>query len=222
MNTTPSQNDPLSIEPIPTDIPATETPSPTGSTPGPAWGTPVDQGPTTAVNGWPSGSGSEPGPTHPGYGPSGDAGYGSAGAMAPPPRPTPAAGLFDAVRRLGVVRPDRGRMAAGVAAGLANRWGVSPVAVRVAFVVVSLFFGAGLFLYGLLWMFLPHPDGRIHAQEVLRGTLTAGFFGALVALLAGAPFDGVADNGPGWLPVLVVGGLIALLVHRHRSPAGRR
>jgi phage shock protein PspC (stress-responsive transcriptional regulator) len=135
----------------------------------------------------------------------------------PPQRPIPGAGFFDAVRRLGVVRPDQGRVIGGVCAGLANRWGVSPVAVRVLFVLVGLLFGAGLFLYGLLWMFLPHPDGRIHAQELLRGTLTAGFFGALIAILAGAPFGVATDDGPSWVPLLLIAAVVVYLVRRRRS-----
>ena len=72
------------------------------------------------------------------------------------------------------------------------------------FVLVSLFAGAGLFLYGVLWMLLPHPDGRIHAQQLLRGTVTAGFVGALLAIIAGVTVRGARRWGAGWVPVLLV------------------
>jgi phage shock protein PspC (stress-responsive transcriptional regulator) len=127
----------------------------------PTWGSPSTP---------PAGNGSDFGPT---------------GAQ--PGRPTepgrPGARFFDSIRSLGVVRPDSGRWAAGVAAGIARRWNVDPVVVRIAFVVLTFFGGLGVALYGLGWLLLPHPDGRIHAQEVLKGTVTAGFIGAVLLLL---------------------------------------
>lgn len=215
MNTTPSNSDDLTIEPTPSAEPTQ-----------PVWGTPADQEPTTAASSGQSGSGSEPGPSYPGaYSGTNPGAYSGTnpgtyqgGPVAPPTRPTPGDGFFEAVRRLGVVRPDSGRMVGGVCAGLADKWGVSPVAVRVLFVLVGLFFGAGLFIYGLLWMLLPHPDGRIHAQQLLRGTITAGFVGALLAILVGGPAGAAADGGPGWFPVLVIGAVVAYLVYRRRRP----
>src|SRR5450755_1049189 len=115
----------------------------------------------------------------------------------------PGAEFFDRIRGLGVVRPDRGRWAAGVCAGLARRWGLDPLLVRGVFVVVSLVGGFGLALYGVLWLFLPHSDGRIHAQQVLRGVVTAGFIGGALAVLCNLPFNG-AFHGGGRLAVLPV------------------
>jgi phage shock protein PspC (stress-responsive transcriptional regulator) len=149
-----------------------------------------------------------------------------------PPPPPPAAGaptsptapgapFFDRIRAFGVVRPDEGRWVAGAAAGLARRWGVDPLVVRGLFVAAALFTGIGLVAYGLAWLFLPHPDGRIHAQEVLAGRVTAGFVGGVVAVL----LDGGAPSAPwggpwgwergGWAPgfvaplLLGVGGVVA-------------
>jgi phage shock protein PspC (stress-responsive transcriptional regulator) len=113
------------------------------------------------------------------------------GPQAVPPGGPGVARFFDRIRAFGAVRPDEGRWAAGVAAGLARRWGIDPLLVRGGFVLLALFGGVGLLLYGLGWLFLPHPDGRIHAQEVLRGTVTAGFVGGLVAVLADL-------GGSGW------------------------
>ncbi len=135
-----------------------------------------------------------------------------------PTEPTrrPGDGFFSSIRRLGVVRPDRGRRLAGVCAGLAERWGVSPLAVRVMFVLISMVFGAGLFLYGLLWMLLPHPDGRIHAQQIIHGRITAGFVGALLAILSGVP---ASDASPDWAPLLLVAVVVAYLIGRRRRTA---
>jgi len=119
--------------------------------------------------------------------------------------------FFDRVRGYGAVRPDDGRWAAGVAAALARRWGLDPLLVRGAFVLLTIFGGFGLFLYGLGWLFLPQPDGRIHAQEVLRGTVTAGFVGGVLCI--------VADTGGGWAwggwdggPRPFGGGLVGLII----------
>ncbi len=145
--------------------------------------------------------------------------------------PQPPAGQGDAftkIRALGIVRPDEGRWAAGVAAGLAHRWGVDPVLVRGGFVALSLFFGVGLFVYGAAWLLLPHPDGRIHAQEVTHGTVTAGFVGSVIAILAGMPFGGSWSSdgmgfgwsfGPGIATLAVVGAVAWWLFHRHDRSA---
>ena len=125
----------------------------------------------------------------------------------------PAARFFDTIRRSGVTRPDRGsgRMVAGVAAGLARRWNIDPIVVRVGFIVLTFLGGLGVSLYGLGWLFLPHPDGRIHAQHLLTGRITAGFVGALLATLAVT--DGVAP-----LIVAAVAVTIIVLLARNRHP----
>jgi hypothetical protein len=75
---------------------------------------------------------------------------------------------------------------------------MDPLLVRGLFVVVGIVGGFGLGLYGMLWLFLPHPDGRIHAQQVLRGVVTAGFVGASLFVLADLPFSGAWGwNRPG-------------------------
>ena len=53
-----------------------------------------------------------------------------------------------------LVRPRRGKVLAGVCAGLAERFGVSPTLVRAAFVLVGLF-GAGEIVYIVLWVLVP-------------------------------------------------------------------
>jgi hypothetical protein len=70
---------------------------------------------------------------------------------------------------------------------------------------------------------LPHPDGRIHVEQALRGVFTAGFFGGLVAVLAGWPFDGFGahDHGGAWVPVLVVAVIVWWLASRNRDRSFR-
>jgi phage shock protein C len=74
---------------------------------------------------------------------------------APQSQPTPAyaAGPATPPRRLARVR--EGRMLAGVATGLARYLGVDPVAIRVGFVVATVFSGAGIVLYVGCWILMP-------------------------------------------------------------------
>jgi phage shock protein PspC (stress-responsive transcriptional regulator) len=178
----------------------------------PAYGSPSDHASAHPI--------AEPRPTEPG---TGTPGNGTPGTGTPP-----GATFFDAVRRLGVVRPDDGRWAAGVCAGLARRWGMNPMAVRGLFVLVSLLAGVGVALYGVLWLILPHPDGRIHAQQVLSGTVTAGFIGSVIAIVFGRPFDvgpwgsGRWHHGPGVLPLILVALLVWWIARRGRTDHAHR
>jgi phage shock protein PspC (stress-responsive transcriptional regulator) len=54
-----------------------------------------------------------------------------------------------------LVRPQRGRVIAGVCAGLARRFGMSPTAVRVLFLISLLLPGPQILLYLALWVILP-------------------------------------------------------------------
>lgn len=165
-------------------------------------------------------AGTQPGPR---FDPRSGAPFGS-GPTGPTPPPSDP---FDKIRALGIVRPDEGRWFAGVAAGLARRWGVDPILVRGGFVALSLLFGAGVFVYGIAWLLLPHPDGRIHAQEVTRGQVTAGFIGSVITILAGMPAGNAWSRGSGWtegsglIALVIVGGLIWWFTRRHRQVPGR-
>ncbi len=105
-------------------------------------------------------------------------------APSPPPA-SPPGGFFDTVRRLRVWRSSD-RWVGGVAAGIAHRYGVDPLLVRGVFVVVTMFGGLGLVLYGLAWALLPEAsDGRIHAEQAVRGHVDIALVGALVVLVIG-------------------------------------
>jgi phage shock protein PspC (stress-responsive transcriptional regulator) len=59
-----------------------------------------------------------------------------------------------------LVRPRRGRVLAGVCAGIARRYGWSPSLVRFAFVVSCLLPGPQVVLYIALWILMPRePRG---------------------------------------------------------------
>lgn len=108
------------------------------------------------------------------------------GGTGPAPRPLPPRGgdFFGWIRGLGVVRGGD-RWMGGVASGLAHRWGVDPILVRGLFIVAAIFLGVGVLAYGLLWLLLPEPDGRIHAQEAAHGRWTAGMTGGVIVTIIG-------------------------------------
>jgi phage shock protein PspC (stress-responsive transcriptional regulator) len=54
-----------------------------------------------------------------------------------------------------LARPERGRLIAGVCAGLARRFGVSTTLVRVLFVLSCILPGPQLLVYLALWIVMP-------------------------------------------------------------------
>ncbi|KFI56350.1 putative signal transduction histidine kinase [Bifidobacterium callitrichos DSM 23973] len=60
--------------------------------------------------------------------------------------------------RLPLMRPKHGRMLTGVCQGISLHLGVSVAWVRLAFVLMTFLFGAGIVAYLFLWMFVPVGD----------------------------------------------------------------
>ncbi len=58
-----------------------------------------------------------------------------------------------------LARPSRGRMIAGVCAGLARRFGMKPWQVRTLFVLSCLLPGPQILLYIALWIIMPKARG---------------------------------------------------------------
>jgi phage shock protein PspC (stress-responsive transcriptional regulator) len=78
------------------------------------------------------------------------------------------------------------RWLGGVVAGIADRLGMDRTLGRALFVVLTLLTsGLTVLFYGLAWMVLPEPDGRIHAREAGLGRWTSGTTGALVLTVLG-------------------------------------
>ncbi|MEV7663183.1 PspC domain-containing protein [Paenarthrobacter sp. NPDC089316] len=161
---------------------------------------------------------------------SGGAGSGPAAGTYVPSGDAPAASqqnFFDWIRNQGIRRgPDR--WIGGVASGIAHRFGIDPLIVRGIFIVLALFAGVGVLLYGIAWALLPEPDGRIHVQEAAAGRWSGGMTGALITAIIGLPSLGRGFWGWGWngLPGLFwtlfwMGGVIYLiyfLVQRNKAP----
>ena len=62
------------------------------------------------------------------------------------------------------------RKIAGVAGGVGRAFGVDPVLIRVAFVVLTIFAGFGLTLYVLGWLLLPADGDEVSPGEVSDST----------------------------------------------------
>lgn len=167
-----------------------------------------------------------------GYDRPGYAGPGYAAPGYPQPAPyalAPPRNFFDWVRGNGVYRGSD-RWIGGVASGIAHRTGVDPLIVRGIFIVLALFAGIGVLLYGIAWALLPEPDGRIHVQEAGAGRWTGGMTGALITTILGFPslgtgFWGWEGNGFGrfiwavfWIGAITY--LIYYLVQRNRNRSG--
>jgi len=121
-------------------------------------------------------------------------------------------------------RPHRGRIIAGVAAGIGRRYGIDPVIVRVALVVSAFYGGAGVIVYLLGWLFLAADDDEVSGFEGMigrgRSSMSRGFAILLcIALFPAGEFvflGGHYSTLAGMLALL--GGLF--LLHRYRSTAG--
>lgn len=137
--------------------------------------------------------------------------------------------FFGWVRSQGISR-GQDRWVGGVSSGIAQRMGIDPLIVRGVFIILALFAGIGVLLYGLAWAFLPEPDGRIHVQEAGAGRWTTGMTGSLITVVAG--FSGLGNGFWGWgnrgvgpflWSLLWVGGAIYLvyyLVQRNKTAPG--
>lgn len=155
---------------------------------------------------------------------------GHAGAMTttPPDAPTGNAhdpgdsgprATRDQIRDVGRLRRTReDRKVAGVAGGLARHLDIDPVILRVSFVVLVFFGGAGLLLYGACWLLVPEEgsdSAPIRLDERSR-TFALAIVGAvaLVALIG----DSWGVFGFPW-PVALVAVVALLILTRRGSSA---
>ncbi len=112
------------------------------------------------------------------------------------------------------------RKIAGVAGGLGRAFGVDPVLIRVAFVVLTVF-GFGLTAYILCWLLLPADGDEVSPGEALLGRGRSATPAILSVVLAIGAVIGVFSlfswGHPFWL--LVVIGCVAILLARRRGRA---
>ncbi|MHA7178807.1 PspC domain-containing protein [Arthrobacter sp. MDB2-24] len=131
--------------------------------------------------------------------------------------------FFRWIRGLDITRtPDR--WVGGVAGGVARRTGLDLALVRGLIVVLAVFGGIGVLLYGLAWALLPEPDGRIHVEQAGRGSWTSGLTGAAVLVAIGLwrPDVSAHDGGAGGLLwTLFWIGAVVLFVYWIANRSGR-
>ena len=116
------------------------------------------------------------------------------------------------------------RKIAGVAGGLGRAFGIDPVLIRVAFVVLTIFGGFGGLLYVLGWLLLPADGDEVSAAEALLGRgrssvpppLAVGL--GIVAVIAAFS---MFSWGKPFLP-LAIGGVIVLAIMRKRRRFDQR
>ena len=169
-----------------------------------------------------------------GAAPASPAGTEPAGGPGPGPRrpPWPARergwqGWRPLLRRdawAGVLRPAEGRVVAGVAATIAERLDVEPLAVRVAFVAFSFVGGAGIALYMAAWLALPPESappvlGLALADRRTLGLVAAVASGIIAVLIALGAVGDPAPVGAVSPGVVALAGLVA--VWRHAGPEDR-
>src|SRR5699024_4378006 len=116
-------------------------------------------------------------------------------------------------RRSGIHCADS-RWMGGVAAGYAQRVGISPILVRAAFILLTVFGGIGLVIYGIWWALLPEEsDGRIHLQEAFAGRFDGALALAGAFTLAGLLLTGTAVSiiGLGFVDLVQATALVVLV-----------
>lgn len=66
--------------------------------------------------------------------------------------------MTTAAAHRGLYRPRDGRIIAGVCAGLARRFGMTPTTVRILFLLSCLLPGPQVLIYLALWLLVPSED----------------------------------------------------------------
>lgn len=142
----------------------------------------------------------------------------------PPPPPPPGAGRqgwnTEHLRDYTALRRSRtDRKVAGVSGGLGQHLDVDPTLLRVLFVVLAFFGGAGLLLYAVLWAVVPQEGDPVpRTSDGTRNALIIGAVAVAVLLVLGVGWDEGGFPWPFGLVALVVAGV--LLTRDNRPGAG--
>jgi phage shock protein PspC (stress-responsive transcriptional regulator) len=114
------------------------------------------------------------------------------------------------------------RHVAGVAGGIARHFDIDPLIVRIAFVVLTFFGGAGLILYGACWLFVPEDDETSAPFDL--EPRTRGFVLIIAGVIAALTVIGDSfDSGPGlWgaFPAIVIAAIAWVVLTRRNRRRG--
>ncbi|HYO86575.1 MAG TPA: PspC domain-containing protein [Dermatophilaceae bacterium] len=135
--------------------------------------------------------------------------------------PTVLDGMYRGLLGTAIRRPRHGRWLGGVAAGLAARFNMDPVLVRVILFVLGIFFGLGVALYLLAWVLLPDEDDSIVLDRALRQHQAGAVVLTVLAAITLLAPSGVGQRG-GWsVSVLAIAAVFAIwYVSRGGRPIG--
>lgn len=150
----------------------------------------------------------------------GETGGATSGAPAAPP----AADAGTPPSRPRLYRLRHGRVAAGVAAGLAAHLGLPVLAVRLAFVVLLAFNGLGLVLYAVFWAVVPispHDGGRRTGRDVVLLLPFAAVAVAVIVIRIQVGGGGDLTAAVGWLVALIAVGA-GIIWHQTTGDTRRR
>ena len=126
-------------------------------------------------------------------------------------------------------RSVNGKVIAGVARGLGNRFDIDANIFRVIFVILALFWGLGVAIYLAMWVFVPQAKGEeltargrrpVSSSHRLTVALLVGVLVLAVLLILFAR-GGPLRNGAPSLALLWLVFLVALAVVAIRTPARR-
>lgn len=128
-------------------------------------------------------------------------------------QPDPPVGnsFFRWIRSLNMYRSSN-RWIGGVSGAIAGKLGWDPVIIRILFFAFCIAGGSGVFVYAILWIFLPDSrNNEILAEEALfRGHTSRAFWAALVAILLGGGLN-IIMPFIGWIGVAVLCCLIVMV-----------
>ncbi len=121
---------------------------------------------------------------------------------------------LSALQRSPLRRDTSGGIVGGVASGIAKRMDVSPAVVRLAAVVLALFFGSGIAAYLIAWALMPDESGRTHVEQGVKGGSTQSLIVVVLGGLAALGMLSTILDGLGWLvPIAVTAGIVYYVVN---------
>lgn len=122
-------------------------------------------------------------------------------------------------------RSVRDKKIAGVSGGLGRWLGIDPVLIRVAFVVITLFGGAGIAAYAAAWMLLRSDTDEVSPLEALLGrgrSGTSGFVTVVLGLVALGSVGSAVTIGLPLLPIALIALAVFWLFGGKFAPCSRK